>query len=147
MKKYKFTINGNIYEVNIQNVEDNMAEVEVNGTAYKVEVDKAIQTSKTPRLIRSVSVPSTDSAPSLAKTSGPGTAKGTGNIKSPLPGVILDIHVREGDTVKFGQKLITLEAMKMENNITADKEGKVVSLKVGKGDSVMEGDVLIVIGD
>jgi glutaconyl-CoA/methylmalonyl-CoA decarboxylase subunit gamma len=147
MKKFKFTINGNVYEVDIQNIEDNLAEIEVNGTIYKVEVDKAMQTSKTPRLVRSVSVPSTDSAPSIAKTSNPGTPKGTGSIKSPLPGVILDIYIREGDVVKVGQKLLTLEAMKMENNINADKEGKVISLKVGKGDSVMEGDVLIVIGD
>lgn len=147
MKKFKFTINGNIYEVDIQSIEDNMAEVEVNGTTFKVEVDKAMQTSKTPKLVRSVSVPSTDSAPSIAKTSSPAGHKGTGSIKSPLPGTILDIHVREGDVVKVGQKLITLEAMKMENNITADKEGKVASLKVHRGDSVMEGDVLIVIGD
>ncbi|MBK6965014.1 MAG: biotin/lipoyl-binding protein [Bacteroidales bacterium] len=147
MKKYKFTINGNIYEVDIQNIEENVAEIEVNGTTYKVEVEKAMQTTKTPRLVRSVSVPSTDSAPSIAKTSSPGSPKGTGSIKSPLPGVILEIHVREGDTVKVGQKLLTLEAMKMENNINADKEGKVITLKVGKGDSVMEGDVLIVIGD
>lgn len=147
MKKYKFTINGNIYEVDIQNIEDNVAEIEVNGTTYKVEVEKSMQTTKTPRLVRSVSVPSTDSAPSIAKTASPGTPKGTGSIKSPLPGVILDIYVREGDVVKVGQKLLTLEAMKMENNINADKEGKVIRLQVGKGDSVMEGDVLIVIGD
>jgi biotin carboxyl carrier protein len=57
------------------------------------------------------------------------------------------VYVREGDLVKVGQKLILLEAMKMENNINADKEGKVVSLKVNKGDSVMEGDILIVIGE
>ncbi|KAF0202434.1 MAG: hypothetical protein FD170_1901 [Bacteroidetes bacterium] len=147
MKKFKFTINGNIYEVDIQSIEDNMAEVEVNGTTFKVEVDKAMQTSKTPKLVRSVSVPSTDSAPSIAKTSSPSGPKGTGSIKSPLPGTILEIHVKEGDAIKVGQKLITLEAMKMENNITADKEGKVTSLKVHRGDSVMEGDVLIVIGD
>ena len=147
MKKFKFTINGNIYEVDIQNIDDNIAEVEVNGTIYKVEVDKAMQTTKTPKLVRSVSVPSTDSEPSIAKTSSPGTPKGTGSIKSPLPGVILDIHVREGDQVKVGQKLLTLEAMKMENNINADKEGRIIALKVSKGDSVMEGDVLIVIGE
>jgi len=147
MKKFKFTINGNIYEVDIQSIEDNMAEVEVNGTTFKVEVDKAMQTSKTPKLVRSVSVPSTDSAPSIAKTSSPSGPKGTGSIKSPLPGTILEIHVKEGDAIKVGQKLITLEAMKMENNITADKEGKVTSLKVHRGDAVMEGDVLIVIGE
>ncbi len=147
MKKFKLTINGNIYEVEIQNIEDNFAEVDVNGTLYKVEVDKALQTAKTPKLVRSLSVPSTDSSPSLAKTSSPGGPKGTGSIKSPLPGTILDVHVREGDSVKVGQRLLTLEAMKMENNINADKEGRIISLKVSKGDSVMEGDVLIVIGE
>ena len=147
MKKYKFTINGNVYDVNIQNIEDNIAEVEVNGTSYSVAVDKAIQASKTPKLVRSVSVPSTDSAPSTAKTANPTGTKGAGTVKSPLPGVILDIYVKEGDMVKMGQKLIMLEAMKMENNISADKEGKVVSIKVSKNDAVMEGDVLIVIGD
>lgn len=147
MKKFKLTINGNVYEVEIHNIEDNMAEVDVNGTSYKVEVDRAIEEVKTPKLVRSVSVPSTDSVPSIAKTAKPGEPKGAGNIKSPLPGVILDVHVREGDIVKVGQKLITLEAMKMENNINADKEGRVISMKVSKGDSVMEGDILIVIGE
>ncbi|MBV2245580.1 MAG: biotin/lipoyl-binding protein [Lentimicrobium sp.] len=147
MKKYKFTINGNVYEVNIQNLEDNIAEVEVNGTLYSVTLDKTMQVSKTPRLVRSMSVPSTDSAPSTAKTASPTGSKGAGTIKSPLPGVILDIYVKEGDTVTIGQKLIMLEAMKMENNISADKSGKVVSIKVNKNDAVMEGDVLIVIGD
>lgn len=147
MKSFKFTINGNIYDVEIQNIDGNLADVEVNGTTYKVEVDKQIQATKTPRLVRSMSVPSTDSAPSTAKFANPSGPKGAGSIKSPLPGVILDVYVREGDAVKMGQKLLMLEAMKMENNINADKEGHVVSLKVGKGDSVMEGDVLIVIGD
>jgi len=147
MKKYKFTINGNKYDVEIQNIEDNIAEVEVNGTTYKVEVDKIINPTKTPKLVRNISVPSTDSAPSIAKTSSPSAPKGTGSIKSPLPGVILDVFIREGDLVKVGQKLILLEAMKMENNINADKEGKVISLKVSKGDAVMEGDILIEIGE
>lgn len=146
MKKFKLTINGNVYDVDIQNIEDNIAEVDVNGTLYKVEVDRTLQAVKTPKLVRSMSVPSTDSTPSTAKTASPSAPKGTGSIKSPLPGVILDIHVKDGDMVKVGQKLITLEAMKMENNINADKEGRVL-LKVSKGDSVMEGDVLIVIGE
>lgn len=146
MKKFKLTINGNVYDVDIQNIEDNIAEIDVNGTLYKVEVDRTLQVVKTPKLVRSMSVPSTDSTPSTAKTASPSAPKGTGSIKSPLPGVILDIHVKDGDIVKVGQKLITLEAMKMENNINADKEGRVL-LKVSKGDSVMEGDVLIVIGE
>jgi len=147
MKNFKFTIQGNQYDVKILDVEENIAEVEVNGTIYKVEVDRKISSSKTPKLIRSVAVPSTESIPSQLKTSSPASQKGIGFIKSPLPGVILDVHIKEGDQVKPGTKLITLEAMKMENNINADKTGTVKSLKVRKGDSVLEGDLLIEIGD
>ena len=147
MKKFKFTIQGNKYDVNIVNVEENIAEVEVNGATYKVEVDKVIAQSKTPKLVRSVAVPSTDTTPSQQKTSAPGATKGVGYIKSPLPGVILNVHVKEGEVVKVGTKLITLEAMKMENNINTDKDGVIKSIKVKAGDSVLEGDVLIEIGD
>ncbi|MBC8005271.1 MAG: biotin/lipoyl-binding protein [Verrucomicrobia bacterium] len=147
MKKFKFIINGNQYETEVLSVEENIAEIEVNGTLYKVEVDKAMKTTKTPKLVRQEVVPSTDSHPSVAKTSSPSAPKGTGSIKSPLPGVILEMFVKEGDTVKMGQKLLMLEAMKMENNIEADKAGKVVSILKSKGDSVMEGDILIIIGE
>jgi len=67
-------------------------------------------------------------------------------VKSPLPGVIVDLKVREGDQVKAGQHLLVLEAMKMENNIDADRDGIIVELKVNKGDSVLEGDTLLTIG-
>lgn len=147
MKNFKFTINGNEYDAEILGIEDSTAEVSVNGVTYSVEIDRKMQTIKTPKLIRTLAVPSTDSHPSVSKTASPSAPKGTGNIKSPLPGVILEIYVREGDSVKIGQKLLMLEAMKMENNINADKEGRVSSIKVGKGDSVMEGDILIVIGE
>lgn len=146
MKKFTFTIQGNEYNVRVKDIDENLAEVEVNGTKYKVEIEKKIVQTKTPTLVRSVVAPSTDSDKATAKTSKPGFDKGAGFIKSPLPGTILDIHVREGDIVKTGTKLITLEAMKMENNINSDREGKVVSIKVRPGDSVMEGDVLIQIG-
>ncbi|MDX9695270.1 MAG: biotin/lipoyl-containing protein [Bacteroidales bacterium] len=147
MKNFKFKINGNQYDVNIINVEDNIADLEVNGTPYKVEVEKTLETTKTPKLVRPASVPSTDSHPSVMKTSSPVAPKGMGHIKSPLPGVILDVFVREGDMVKKGQKLLMLEAMKMENNIDSDKDGKVISIKVQRGDSIMEGDILITIGE
>lgn len=147
MKKFKFTINGNEYGAEVLSVEDGIAEIEINGTSYTVEVDQAFQPSKTPKLVRSQAVPSTDVHPSVAKTSSPSAPKGGGTIKSPLPGVILDLFVKEGDVVKIGQKLLMLEAMKMENNIEADKEGKIISINKQKGDSVMEGDVLIVIGE
>ena len=148
MKKFKFSINGNPYESAIISVEDNVAEVEINGTVYKVEVDKELKTtSKTPKLVRPKAVPDTDFQPSVAKTSSPEGPKGAGTIKSALPGVIIEMFVKEGDTVSRGQKLLVLEAMKMENNIESDKAGKILSIKKGKGDSVMEGDLLIEIGD
>ncbi|MEI8046922.1 MAG: biotin/lipoyl-containing protein [Bacteroidota bacterium] len=147
MKNFKFTINGNAYDAKILGIDDNTAEVSVNGVIYSVEIDRKMQTVKTPKLVRTLAVPSTDSHPSVSKTANPASPKGTGNIKSPLPGVILEVYVREGDTIKIGQKLLMLEAMKMENNINADKEGRVTSIKINKGDSVMEGDILIVIGE
>ena len=147
MKNFKFTINGNEYDAEIIGIEDSTAEVSVNGVTYSVEIDRKMQTTKTPKLIRTLAVPSTDSHPSVSKTASPSAPKGTGNIKSPLPGVILELYVREGDNVKIGQKLLMLEAMKMENIINADKEGRVSAIKAGKGDSVMEGDILIVIGE
>ena len=67
-------------------------------------------------------------------------------VKSPLPGVILSVDCKVGDTVKRGQKILVLEAMKMENNINADRDGKIVEIKVNKGDSVLEGADLVVIG-
>ena len=146
MKKYQFTIHGNKYDVTIVNVEENTIELEVNGSNYEVEVDKAIQPVKTPRLVRPAAVPSTDSTPSTG-TGTKSSGKGIGTVTSPLPGTVLKIHVKEGDTVKVGQTLITLEAMKMENSLDSDKDGKVLSVKVIPGQSVMEGDILLEIGE
>jgi glutaconyl-CoA/methylmalonyl-CoA decarboxylase subunit gamma len=146
MKEFKFKINGNDYNVSITNIEGSIAELEVNGTPYKVEIDKELKQTKTPKLVRPAAVPSTDTHPTVAKTQSPGVAT-TGSIKSPLPGVILDVHIKAGDMVKRGQKILVLEAMKMENNIDSDKEGRVVEVKVKKGDNVLEGDVLVIIGE
>ncbi len=143
MKEYKFKINGNDYAVAVHGVEDNVATVTVNGTDYTVEVEGMVSKPKTPKLIQTPTIPSTDAHPAVAKTSKP-TAGGTA-IKSPLPGVILELKVKEGDHVKVGQHLLVLEAMKMENNIDSDREGVVKSIKAHKGDSVLEGDVLLTI--
>ncbi|MFH0734785.1 MAG: biotin/lipoyl-containing protein [bacterium] len=144
MKKYKFTIQGNTYDVDILSLEDNIAEVDVNGTTYKVEIHREIKTPKTPKLTRSLAVPALEA--DVAKTSKPNERKGGGNIKAPLPGVILEVKVKTGDIVKIGDTLLVMEAMKMENSIKADKEGKVISVKINQGDSVLEGDILVEIG-
>jgi biotin carboxyl carrier protein len=146
MKKFSFTINGNSYDCEIKNVEDNVAEVEVNGVSYAVEFDRVLETTKTPKLVRSEAIPSTDITKSEQKTSSPAGPKGSGFIKSPLPGTIIDLHVKVGDSVRAGDKLLTLEAMKMENIINSDKGGKIVTIHFKKGDAVMEGDVLIEVG-
>jgi glutaconyl-CoA/methylmalonyl-CoA decarboxylase subunit gamma len=146
MRKFSFTINGNAYDLDIKSVEDNVAEVEVNGYSYTVEFDRVLETTKTPKLVRSEAVPSTDITRSEQKTSSPAGPKGSGFIKSPLPGTILDIYVKVGDTVRTGDKLLTLEAMKMENIINSDKSGKVISVNFKKSDAVMEGDILIEVG-
>ena len=141
MKKYKFTINDMEYAVEIKNIEDKTLDVNVNGVSYTVELDKEVKQTKTPTLLRSVAIPSTDTVIPVK------VAAKTGSVKSPLPGTIVDLFVKVGDTVNIGQKLLLLEAMKMENNIESDKAGTVVEIKVSKGDAVMEGDVLIVIGE
>lgn len=145
MKEYKFKINGNEYAVSINSFDDNQANVSVNGTSYDIDVEGMITKTKTPKLVQTPVVPSTDAHPAVAKTASPASVS-AGAIKSPLPGVILDLKVKEGDVIKVGQRLLVLEAMKMENNIDSDREGVVQSLKVRKGDSVLEGDVLLTIG-
>jgi biotin carboxyl carrier protein len=145
MKQFSFTINGKKYDVEIKSVDENIAQVEVNGSLYSVETNQELQVSQTPKLVRPEAVPS--NIKTEQKISSPAASKGTGGyIKSPLPGLILDIYVKEGDVVKTGDKLFCLEAMKMENIINSDKEGTVTAIKIQKGDVVMEGDLMIQIG-
>lgn len=146
MKNYKLKIKDKEYQVDIMGVEDASATVRVNGVVYEVEIDREIKTTKTPKLVRAASSPSTDSEVSTAKTAKPDAVQKGKNIKSPLPGKILDIFVKPGEQVKVGQTLLCLEAMKMENNINADKEGVVQAIRVQKNDTVLEGDLLIELG-
>lgn len=146
MKKFNFKINGNDYHVQVKNIEGDTAEIEVNGTTYEVEIEKKLAQPITPKLVRERAVPSTDVDKSTVKTTKPAPKAG-GGIKSPLPGTILEVFVKVGDKVKMGDKLLLLEAMKMENKIDADKPGTVKELVVKQGDTVMEGDLLLVIGD
>ena len=136
MKEYKYKINGNVYKVAIGDIEDNIAHVEVNGTHYNVEMEKKQKAAAPIARPRPAAV----AAKPAAK---PAAAKG--GVKSPLPGVILDIKVKEGDEVKKGQTVIILEAMKMENSINADRDGKITAIKVSKGESVLEGTDLVII--
>jgi glutaconyl-CoA/methylmalonyl-CoA decarboxylase subunit gamma len=143
MKKFKFNLNDKQYEASVLSFEDNTIKIDVNGTVYNVLVDKKIEQTKTPTLVRTKSEPSTESHKATAKTSSPTEKKGAGVIKAPLPGTIIKVLVNVGDYVKPGMKLLTWEAMKMENNLTADREGTIKSIKVKTGDTILEGDTLI----
>ena len=146
MKEYKLKINGNEYNVTVNEVDGSMAEVEVNGTPFKVEFDKPVKKAAAPvaKPVAKSAAPAPAAAP-VAKPAAPAGGAGTA-VTSPLPGVILDVCVKEGDAVKRGQTVMVLEAMKMENAIEATADGTVTAIKVGKGDSVLEGAPLIMIG-
>ena len=124
MKEFKYTIDGKEYKVQIDAVEGNIASVNVNGEAYKVEMEQA-----------------SDDAEAT-----PAANVNTANaVKAPLPGTITSIEVAVGQEVKAGDTVVVLEAMKMQNNIEAEKDGKVTAICVKPGQAVLEEDALVVI--
>lgn len=141
MKEYKYTINGNKYEVVVCDITDNIATLTVNGEEYTVEMEKQAEPEKKKPVVKAVAPTASDDAPSASKAS----VNKANAIKAPLPGVITDILVAEGDEVKAGDTVVVLEAMKMANNLAAEKDGKVTAVCVKIGESVMEDDALIVI--
>lgn len=146
MKEYKLKINGNDYAVTVNEVDGSVAEVEVNGTPFKVEFEKPIKKAAAP-VSKPMAPKATPAGAPEVKVSKPAAAGGAGQaVTSPLPGVILEVSVKVGDAVKRGQKVMVLEAMKMENVIEATADGTVTAIKVEKGDSVLEGAPLVIIG-
>lgn len=156
MKQYKYRVNGQTYDVVINEINGKNAKVEVNGISFDVEMegeggegipsisgisvasDSAASAAPAP----AAAAPAPKAAqPAASQTPGKGTP-----LKAPLPGVITSIEVAVGDAVKKGQTVVVLEAMKMQNNINAENDGTVTSITVNKGDSVMEGTVLLTIG-
>lgn len=141
MKIYKYKINGNDYKVAVGDIENNIAQIEVNGVPYKVELEE--KKAPTVKSVRPVAAPRTESGQKII--SKPVVASTASTIKSPLPGVIVDIKVKVGDTLKSDDVVVILEAMKMENDIHSGKSGVVKAINVNKGDSVLEGTDLVVI--
>lgn len=147
MKQYKFKIGGVGYEVEVGNFDGQNITVNVNGTPYEVEMETTVQASKTPIITRRTAAAPTAAAPaatpSLSQTPKATSGGAVRKIESPLPGSIMRINVAVGDTVKAGQCLLVMEAMKMENNVMADKDGTIQAIKVKVGDTVLQGDVLM----
>lgn len=149
MKQYKYTINGAQFDVTIDSIVGSKAKVEVNGIPFEVEmqgsslVEEALPTVSTEAAAAPAAPAAEPAAPAAAAKSGPGAGA---PVKAPLPGVVTKILVKEGQGVKKGETVLVLEAMKMENNITAEADGTVTGICVSAGDSVMEGTTLITIG-
>ena len=141
MKEYKYKINGNTYKVAVGDIDNGIAQVEVNGTPYKVELEKK-ETVKVVSAPRPSAAPRTQGGEKVISNPAP-TSAGGAQVKAPLPGVVVSIAVKVGDTVKASDTVVVLEAMKMENAIHAGRDGKVASINVNAGDSVLEGAALI----
>mgnify|MGYP004508420867 FL=1 len=144
MKEYKCKINGNDYTVAVGDIDNNVAHVEVNGVAYNVELDMP-QKKSAPTIKRVVLSDDAPVAPKAAPKAAANVAAGDYVIASPLPGVIKEINVKEGQAVKAADVVCILEAMKMGNEIHAGKDGVVKSINVAKEDSVLEGTTIMVI--
>ena len=154
MKEYKFKINGKEYQVAIGEASGNMLSVNVNGADYQVELENmnaaaaAISAGAKKMADAPANASPASAAPSTAASAAaaPAAAGAGQTIKSPLPGIIISVDVKEGQAVKRGQKVAVVEAMKMENDILAECDGTVTAVHARKGDSVLEGADIVTIG-
>ena len=139
MKNFKFKINANDYDVTIEEIVENIAHIQVNGSKYEVELEK--KETKPQPIIRKPRPQAVKNEPVQPKAK-----SSSGNVKainSPLPGNILEIKVSEGDSITKGAVVLIMEAMKMENNIICEYDGIVSAIKVKTGQSVLQNDILI----
>lgn len=150
MKQYKYKVNGAQYDVTINEIQGQLAKVVVNGIPFDVEMQNSqlsednlpdVTTTAAPTAAPAAPVAA---APATTEAAPSGAGEGT-PVKAPLPGVVTKINVSVGQQVKKGENVLVLEAMKMENNITAEADGTVSGIAVKAGDSVLEGAVLLTI--
>lgn len=145
MKEFEFVIHGNEYKVKILSFVEGepgqeLGKVMVNGVEYDVAVKRPV--AKTPEIKRVPVVHSTVEGGVLTSQEG---ASSLSHVKAPLPGVVVKLNCSVGDTVKMGQTLLVLEAMKMQNEIQSPKDGKIKAINIKENQSVIEGEDLIVI--
>lgn len=152
MKQYKYKVNEAEYDVTIKSIVGNKAQVEVNGIPFEVDMQGSSLVEENLPTVAATdaaapaaapAAPAAEAAPAAPAAAGPGAGA---PVKAPLPGVVTAIPVKVGQAVKKGDTVLVLEAMKMENNITAEADGTVTGICVATGDSVMEGTVLLTIG-
>ncbi|MBP5333693.1 MAG: biotin/lipoyl-binding protein [Bacteroidales bacterium] len=138
MKEYKFKINGKEYNVTIGEADGKLLSVNVNGADYQVELENAPAAAP-------VSAPAAAPKADAPAAAAPKPAGAGVTVKSPLPGIIISVDVKEGQAVKRGQKVAVIEAMKMENDILAEADGTITAVHTRKGDSVLEGADIVTI--
>ena len=150
MRTYSYNVNGAQYDVTIESIQGQVAKVNVNGVAFDVEMLGApIAEGDLPAAApaaTSAAAPAATTAPTAAPATPAKGAAGAGTpVKAPLPGVVTKVLVANGQSVKKGDTVVVLEAMKMENNITAECDGTVSGVCCAAGDSVMDGTTLVTI--
>ena len=147
MKEFVFKMNGAEYKCAVEEIEAGKTKVTVNGKVYEVETEapKAAPVAAKPV---AAPAPKPAAAPAAPKAEAkPAAAPAAGlQVKSPLPGSVIKVLVSEGQAVKKGDTLLTLESMKMENAIMAEADGTVKQIAVTPGQNVMQDDLLIVLG-
>ncbi len=146
MKEFTFKINGAEYKCAVEEIEAGKTNVTVNGKVYTVETEAPKAASAPKPAAAPAPKPAAAPAPK-AETPKPAAAPAAGfQVKSPLPGSVIKVLVSEGQAVKKGDTLLTLESMKMENAIMAEQDGTVKQIAVSAGQNVMQDDLLIVLG-
>lgn len=153
MAKYQYTVKGVDYEVEIQDIEGNIANVTVNGIPFEVEMKQPVKAGRQKvklseeRKVKNEEFNSSSATANASSTptAQPAAAASGKPVVAPLPGTINEIKVKVGDKVNAGDTVVILEAMKMQNNIEAEKDGKVTAICVKPGQAVLEEDALIVI--
>ena len=150
MKEFTFKINGAEYKCAVEEIEAGKTNVTVNGKVYTVETEAAAAPAPKPAAKPAPAAPKPAAAPAAPKAEAPkpaaAPAAGGVQVKSPLPGSVIKVLVSEGQAVKKGDTLLTLESMKMENAIMAEQDGTVKQIAVSAGQNVMQDDLLIVLG-
>ena len=151
MRTYSYNVNGAQYDVTIESIQGQVAKMNVNGVLFDVEILGAPLTEgDLPEAAAAVAPAAAAPAPTPTAAAPATAAKGAAGagtpINAPLPGVVTKVLVAAGQAVKKGETVVVLEAMKMENNITAECDGSVTGVCVAAGDSVMEGTTLVTIG-
>ena len=146
MDNYQYKLNGITYNVEIEEIEGNIAKVNVNGKSFEVEMKEPLKAKPKAPHVTPAAAPSAppfmpSAAPAPVASAGPGK-----KVVAPLPGTITELKVTVGQTVKTGDTVLVLEAMKMQNNIEAEADGTITKILVNQGDTVMEGATLVVIG-